>query len=221
LETLEWKFGVHKIRHRRDGLLEIWSHEGKEPAYKHIYRPPGRCITGPKPVLNLQTEVKALLPILKRVVHSFARQQRISGPKRAGLVTGIDLIYQWHQNGEPRIHVNFDTRVPHQVDGAWSHELFAIIERPNWSEPQSECRARGGGTLIDIRGRNHRIGEDYSEERVCAWFGEAMVTLLRQARDQGLFKRLSKAARCEIGVEDIDGHFGWPAYDDRGKANLI
>ena len=38
----------------------------------------------------------------------------------------------------------------------------------------------------------------------------------------GIFVKLPKAQRCELGVEDpTTGEFGWPSYDDRGKENLV
>jgi hypothetical protein len=46
--------------------------------------------------------------------------------------------------------------------------------------------------------------------------------MLPAAREKGVFAGLPKADRCELGVEDpTTGAFGWPAYDDRGKKNLL
>jgi len=51
--------------------------------------------------------------------------------------------------------------------------------------------------------------------------GQMLVDLLKQLRDTKGFSELKTAARCELGVEADDGTFGWPRYEDRGKANLV
>jgi hypothetical protein len=51
-------------------------------------------------------------------------------------------------------------------------------------------------------------------------FGEFLVGVLKSARADGIFEALPKAERCEPGVEESGGGFGWPVYKDRGKENL-
>lgn len=40
-----------------------------------------------------------------------------------------------------------------------------------------------------------------------------------KARADGVFKS-PKAKKCHLGVEEQDGSYGWPAYEDRGKDDL-
>jgi hypothetical protein len=52
--------------------------------------------------------------------------------------------------------------------------------------------------------------------------GKFLVDMLLAARDKGVFTDLPKADRCQLGVEDpTTGEFGWPAYEERGKTNLV
>ena len=52
--------------------------------------------------------------------------------------------------------------------------------------------------------------------------GNFLVSMLREARAAGIFVKLPKAQRCELGVEDpTKGEFGWPSYDDSGKENRV
>jgi hypothetical protein len=39
-----------------------------------------------------------------------------------------------------------------------------------------------------------------------------LKSALLRARDQGILLQLSLAPTCALGVEDFDGHFGWPTY---------
>jgi len=56
---------------------------------------------------------------------------------------------------------------------------------------------------------------------ICKIVGDTMKHALLTARDQGWFKQLPKAERCELGVENMEGFYGWPIYEDRGKENLV
>lgn len=52
--------------------------------------------------------------------------------------------------------------------------------------------------------------------------GKFLTAMLLEVRQKGVFTDLPKADRCELGVEDpTTGEFGWPNYEDRGKANLV
>jgi hypothetical protein len=44
-----------------------------------------------------------------------------------------------------------------------------------------------------------------------------LKALLLEARDAGVFKNLPTAKQCHLGVEEHDGRYGWPMYEDRGK----
>jgi hypothetical protein len=59
------------------------------------------------------------------------------------------------------------------------------------------------------------------DQLICTIVGDALKHVLLTARDQDLFKPLPKADRCEIGVENLEGFYGWPRYEDRGKENLV
>jgi hypothetical protein len=48
----------------------------------------------------------------------------------------------------------------------------------------------------------------------------SLVSVLKAARADGVFKTLPKADRCELGVEESGGSFAWPIYKNRGKDNL-
>src|SRR5262245_50507284 len=50
--------------------------------------------------------------------------------------------------------------------------------------------------------------------------GEMLRGVLLKARGEGVFAGLPKASRCEPGVEEQDGDYGWPAYESRGADNL-
>jgi hypothetical protein len=53
-----------------------------------------------------------------------------------------------------------------------------------------------------------------------ALLGDTLKNALLSARAEGVFEPLRKAERCELCVEELDGNYGWPLDEDRGKENL-
>jgi hypothetical protein len=51
--------------------------------------------------------------------------------------------------------------------------------------------------------------------------GRLLVEILKYMRDTGKFSELQAASRCQLCVESPEGNFGWPAYEDAGKENLL
>jgi hypothetical protein len=50
--------------------------------------------------------------------------------------------------------------------------------------------------------------------------GDLLKSVLLRARSDGVFAHLPRSPQCELGVEEHDGNYGWPAYEERGKENL-
>ena len=50
--------------------------------------------------------------------------------------------------------------------------------------------------------------------------GELLKGVLLKARGDGVFEGLPRAEQCQLGVEEHDGRYGWPAYEARGQDNL-
>ncbi|WP_237079290.1 hypothetical protein [Myxococcus xanthus] len=48
-----------------------------------------------------------------------------------------------------------------------------------------------------------------------------LVATLLEMRDSGQFEALRASTTAELGVEEYEGHFGWPDYEERGRENRI
>jgi hypothetical protein len=75
-------------------------------------------------------------------------------------------------------------------------------------------------TFVDLKGKKINLMKN-AEEKSCKIIGDAMKQALIAARVEGAFDALPRTKRCEMGVENMEGLYGWPAYKDRGKENLI
>jgi hypothetical protein len=58
-------------------------------------------------------------------------------------------------------------------------------------------------------------------EDFVALFGDLLKSVLLKARADGILKSLPTAKECHMGVEELDGRYGWPNYEDRGKNDLV
>jgi hypothetical protein len=138
--------------------------------------------------------------------------------KQPELVRRIDFGFEFGQANW--VALVFDTRENAEPDGEWSMNIDEILlNRPKWpiwhKLPDEEHVY-----FIDLTGKKVDVMGN-PDEMICGIVGEALRHVLLTARDQGIFKPLSKAERCELGVENLEGYFGWPKHEDRGRENLV
>ena len=117
-----------------------------------------------------------------------------------------------------------DSRPDAEPDGEWTMEIDKMMAektallRPHWpiwhELPEGERVS-----FIDISGNEVDV-MDNPDELICGIIGEALKQALISARNEGVFKTLPKQPKCEMAVENIEGYFGWPKYEDRGRENL-
>jgi hypothetical protein len=94
--------------------------------------------------------------------------------------------------------------------------MFARPKWPIWHELPDDAQVY----FIDLSGKKVNVMEN-PDEIICNIVGEALKHVLLTARDQGVFQPLPKADKCQLGVENFDGFYGWPAYEERGRENLL
>src|SRR2546423_13014300 len=134
-------------------------------------------------------------------------------------VSRIDLIFSL-ADGEatPWVHLHFDTKPGSKPDGDPTHPDFAELERPSWL-PATKAVCEDKKVSVTLQnGKTKKCGDAELTEAI----GTFLVDMLMAARANNVFASLPKGDRCELGVEDpMTGEFGWPAYQDRGKQNLV
>lgn len=157
---------------------------------------------------------------LAKAVGNYAAKHKAPGTAKKHLaVSRIDLIFSLGDSESiPWVHLNIDTKAGSEPDGAPTHPDFAKLPRKAWLPAvQAVCE---GETIILVMpdGKSRKCDDATLTEMI----GKFLVAMLLEARDKGVFADLPKADRCELGVEDpTTGEFGWPAYEQRGKKNLV
>ncbi len=140
------------------------------------------------------------------------------GPGEGSTVTRIDIGFGLYQSGW--MCLVFDTRTDAEPDGEWNEYIDeTVLERPKWAKA---CDAVEAGPLVLILpdGTRRELPAGASGQLVRA-IGDMLQGVLRKARAEGVFGSLPKATRCELGVEEQEGSYGWPAYEYRGQDNLL
>jgi hypothetical protein len=147
---------------------------------------------------------------------------RNRGPGKGGPVKRVDAGYESDQAGW--VAVVFDTRPDAEPDGQWTLYIPGNeLERPHWLEANEALREDDlsvvlpGGSWVVIPAVGS-WGQRY--EQFATLLGQLLKAVLLQARADGVFLALPKAAGCELGVEHFNGEYGWPQYEARGEDNL-
>jgi hypothetical protein len=139
-----------------------------------------------------------------------------SGPGNGKRVSRIDVGFGVYESGW--VCLVFDTRRNPEPDGEWNEYIEdTVLERPKWAKACEVVEA-GPLTLILLDGSRRELATRDTGLLVTA-LGDMLRAVLLRARDDGVFAALPRTPRCELGVEEQDGSYGWPAYESRGIDN--
>jgi hypothetical protein len=170
--------------------------------------------------IDLRKDAVDLRAMIQGAVRKYSVKHRAPRTaKKHPPVTRIDLIFSL-ADGEaaPWVHLHFDTKPGSEPDGDPTHPDFAELERGNWLPAVKAVCEDEKVSVIQHTGKRRKCGDAELTETI----GSFLVDMLLVARADGVLAELPRGARCELGVEDpMTGEFGWPAYEDRGKKNLV
>ncbi len=166
--------------------------------------------------IDIREDVPHFLDYVKRRVAEHVAKSTTQ--KDLPPVKMIDFGFEFGQANW--VALVFDTRIDAEPDGQWTVEieevLFPRANWPIWHELPEDAVVH----FLDLAGKKVNVMEN-PDEIICTIVGDALKHVLLTAREQGIFDPLPKAAGCELAVENIEGFYGWPMYEDRGKENLV
>lgn len=162
--------------------------------------------------IDLRKDAADVQGMLANAVRSYSAKKHLP-------VSRIDLIFSLGDSeSTPWVHLHFDTKPGSEPDGDPTHPDFAKLTREAWLPAvQAVCEEKTV-SVVNQDGKSRKCDGGTLTETI----GQFLVDMLLEARDKGVFTELPKADSCELGVEDpTTGEFGWPAYEERGKKNLV
>jgi hypothetical protein len=134
-------------------------------------------------------------------------------------VSRIHFGYQCEQAGWAALV--FDTRPDAEPDGHWTFWIKENrVERPLWLEA-FETLTRKPVVFWLAEGFTRKVPARTGLEECVTLLGDLLKEVLLKAREDGAFRSLPLAERCELSVENLEGAYGWPLHEDRGKENLL
>jgi len=138
-------------------------------------------------------------------------------------VSMIELGFYYEQV-DGWIALVFDTRPGARPDGEWNSYIEEnMLKFPHWLEYLDRMvEEEVPVTLILHDGTERTIDPDCDMEEIAGFFGEMLRAALIAARDNGVLAKLPLADPCIMGIEEMEGYYGWPAYNDllkKGRVN--
>ena len=118
-------------------------------------------------------------------------ESRVKEFEAAGkAVSAVEIGYEVSQAGWVFVHA--DLRKEHERDGEWTRGLDdgELLELAHWAEADSE----EAGMLV--------------------------LNVVQAARKDGVFAKLGPPGSVQLDIEDFDGEWAWPTFEELGKTNL-
>ena len=125
-----------------------------------------------------------------------------------------------------------DQRQEHERDGECFDE-DGLIAMPHWNVVNIAGDQGKHIEVTKVDGSTFNIapfeesGDDEPEDSddemgppFSIAIGEMILHVLTTARKNGLFKDLSRFGNVQLDIEDFNGGWAWPEYDELGKSNL-
>jgi len=170
--------------------------------------------------IDLRKDAIDVQKMLKKAVRKYVMKHLGErAAKKYPPVTRIDLTFSLGDSESiPWLNLNIDTKPGSEPDGDPTHPDFAALFRTGWLPAAIAVCHEKEVKVIGTEGKAILCDDAKLTETI----GKFLVECLLAARKEGLFADLPKNQRCELGVEDpTTGEFGWPAYENRGKKNLV
>jgi hypothetical protein len=161
--------------------------------------------------IDLKADSRTIQDFIRQRVRDYPDYDNHGPGENDGPIYQITLGFQISQAGW--VALVFDTRRDGWSDGQWQSYIEENwLEFPDWLEA-TEAFDESGETieLIPPNGKKRELGED---ENLVNIIGEMLKDILIQARKEKLLPKLPIAKTCVMGVEDHDGGYGWPDYEN-------
>ena len=172
--------------------------------------------------LNLQSDALKILKYIKRRIKDYPVYVNLGPGEDEDLIALITVGFYAEQGGN--LHVVFDTRPKAEVDGEWTvhiDEEFNTLEFPKWADAYD---AICDGQIVSVKkhdGTNCKLQDSDGDEVVNAVFGDMLVTIMTELRDDGSLSKLPLTPKAIMVIEEFDGRYFWPQYKRRKTLGRI
>ena len=118
------------------------------------------------------------------------------------------------------VNLILDTRPKADTDGDWT--LFIdvpnICDFPDWNSAFERICDGKQVAVIKHDGTKVTLTDKYDNEFIQSVFGDMLVDLLTEMRDDGSLQELPLASKAFMVIEEFDGRYFWPDHKTRKTA---
>lgn len=165
--------------------------------------------------LDLQADQQRIRQYIEERIARFSPTEN-RGPGSADApIAMISLGYYLEQGGY--FALVFDTRSDADNDGEWTGYINAnCLDFPHWPEVIEQWAEEetidvtlpdGSASTISCISHSHAM--------IAELFGTMLRDTIISLRDDGRFAGLPLTDDAFFIIEEFDGHWGWPMYDER------
>jgi hypothetical protein len=172
--------------------------------------------------LDLQKDRVKLRKYIEKRIRDYPVYENLGPGDDEDPVGLITLGYYAEQGGYANLV--FDTRNDAEVDGEWTVHIDNETNTcpfPKWTVA---CETLGDGKPVDIikhDGTKVTLKGYEDDQAVQAVFGDMLVDVLNELRDDGTLAKLPLGPAAFMVVEEFDGRYFFPEYETRKTAGRI
>ncbi|QDU40319.1 hypothetical protein Mal4_46750 [Maioricimonas rarisocia] len=145
-------------------------------------------------------------------------------------ISALEFGYDCDQGGWIFIHA--DCRETHNRDGEWTRAIDDrdTIDMIHWinaveanfeGEEIELIRVDGTRLVIPAFDEEADVEEDDDDAGpVNTAVGEMILHVVMEAKADGLFAALGEPGTIQLDIEDFNGGWAWPEFDELGRTNL-
>ncbi|MCC9600552.1 hypothetical protein LOC67_08265 [Stieleria sp. JC731] len=172
--------------------------------------------------LNLKKDRVTLRKYIEKRIRDYPVYENLGPGDDEAAIALLTVGYYAAQGGY--VNLVFDTREQAEVDGEWTVHIdneTSTCPFPKWN---AACEAIYEGNAVVVTkhdGTEVKFPDADDEETIQAVFGDMIVDLITELRDDGTLSKLPLAPNAFMVVEEFDGQFLFPTYETRKTAGRI
>ena len=172
--------------------------------------------------IDLREDAKTFRRELERTVSTLAQSD--------GPLCALEFGYDCDQGGWVFIHA--DRRDKHERDGEWTRHINDDnkIDFPHWVEAIESnfegeeielIKIDGTRLVIPAFDEENEPGDEEDGGPINIAVGEMIYDTVMTAKADDMFAPLKKHGAIQLDIEDFNGGWAWPEFDDLGQTNLV
>lgn len=179
-------------------------------------------------ILDLRKDARDIYQHLAKSVKDYV----VNEAEERGPISAICVTYAFDQRGWVIVH--FDNRPEHKRDGQMIYSERKVFKRPHWiavvkalngfipADYDNDGRViKTKPVTIVLPNGTRNDGAKLTVKAFSTILGRLIKDALLKAKKAKLFDEVPKHEKCQLDIEDFNGSWAWPKYEDLGRNNLI